>query len=284
MYIAPVNVVLVVCAPQRRGNKGMLSLRLFSSAIGIPLLILAVWLGSYWFLLPIIAIAAMGTWEFGRLVSPVTVKPPVVFSIVVSLGFTVSSHWSGIYLLIALVVGILVSLAWQILQELRKKEAKAQFLGLAGPFYIAIPLSLAILLRDGADGRDWILLILLATFSVDTGAYAIGRLFGKHKLAPRISPGKTWEGVIGGLLTGVGATFGLTLVLNLPMDTWKALPLGVLLAIAGMLGDLVESWLKRTAGAKDSGNLIPGHGGVLDRTDSIVGTLVMAYFWVLWAA
>jgi len=81
---------------------------------------------------------------------------------------------------------------------------------------------------------------------------------------------------------GVGATFGITLVLGLPMSTWKALPLGLLLAVAAMSGDLVESWLKRTAGAKDSGGLVPGHGGVLDRTDSVVATLVVAYFWVMW--
>jgi phosphatidate cytidylyltransferase len=262
----------------------MLSFRLISAAVGIPLLVLAVWFGSYWFLIPVIAIAVTGTWEFHRLVSPVTATPPLVFSVAIAFGLTVPSHWADEYLLIALGLGILISLAWQIAQEVQKKAAKAQFLGLAGPFYIGIPLSLAILLRDGADGRDWILLVLLATFSIDTGAYVVGRLIGKHKLAPRISPGKTWEGVLGGLLGGVGATFGLTLVLDdLPMDMWKALPLGLLLAIAGMAGDLVESWLKRTAGAKDSGSLVPGHGGVLDRTDSIVATLVVAYFWVLWA-
>ena len=262
----------------------MLSLRLLSAAIGIPLLVLAVWLGSYWFLIPVTAIAVMGTWEFYRLVSPVTATPPVAISIAIALGLTIPSHWANEYLLMALGVGVLISLAWQIIQEVRKKAAKGQFLGLAGPFYIGIPLSLAILLRDGADGRDWILLVLLATFSVDTGAYAVGRLIGRHKLAPRISPGKTWEGVVGGLLGSVGATFGLTLVLDIPMDAWKAVPLGLLLGIAGMFGDLVESWLKRTVGAKDSGNLVPGHGGVLDRTDSIVATLVVAYFWVLWAA
>jgi len=189
----------------------MLSLRLLSAAIGIPLLVLAIWLGSYWFLIPVTAIAAIGTWEFYRLVSPVTATPPVVFSIAIALGLTIPSYWANEYLLMALGVGVLISLAWQIIQEVRKKAAKGQYLGLAGPFYIGIPLSLAILLRNGADGRDWILLVLLATFSVDTGAYAVGRLIGRHKLAPRISPGKTWEGVVGGLLGGVGATFGFTL-------------------------------------------------------------------------
>ena len=260
----------------------MLSLRLLSAAVGIPLLALAVWFGSYWYLAPVVAIAVMGTWEFHRLLSPVTTTPPLLFSLAIVFGMTIPSHWEAEYLLIALGAAILASLSWQITQEFPKKAAKAQFLGLVGPFYVGLPFSLAILLRDGIDGRDWMLAVLFATFSIDTAAYAVGRLIGKHKLAPRISPGKTWEGVVGGLVGGVGATFGITLVLGLPMSTWKALPLGLLLAVAAMSGDLVESWLKRTAGAKDSGGLVPGHGGVLDRTDSVVATLVVAYFWVMW--
>lgn len=256
---------------------------MLTAAIGIPLLVLAVWLGSYWLLAPVVVIAAVGTWEFQKLVTPITATPPLILSLPIVLGLTLSSQWDGAYLLIAFGTGILASLVWQIVQEARGKAMRTQFLGLAGPFYIGVPLALAILLRDGTDGRDWLLVTILATFSIDTCAYVVGRLIGKRKLAPTISPGKTWEGLIGGLLGGVGATFGLTLLVELPMDTWKALPLGLLLAIAAISGDLGESWLKRTAGAKDSSTLIPGHGGVLDRTDSIVATLVVTYFWVMWA-
>ena len=261
----------------------MLPLRLLSAAVGVPLLVVAVWLGSYWLLALIVVIAILGTWEFHKLARSITITPPLPFSLALALGLTLTSHWGSAYLLIALGSAILASLAWQIAQEVRGKGVKAKLVGLAGPFYIGVPLGLGLLLRDGPDGRDWMLVALLATFSVDTGAYAVGRLIGKHKLAPRISPGKTWEGVVGGLMGGVGATFELTLILDLPMDTWKALPLGLLIAVAGMSGDLAESWLKRTAGAKESGTLVPGHGGVLDRTDSIITTLVITYFWVMWA-
>ncbi len=261
----------------------MLSLRLLSAAVGVPLLVLAVWFGSYSFLALVIVIATLGAWEFHKLATSIAITPPLPFSLALALGLTLPSHWDNAYLLIALGAAILASLVWQVLREVRGKGVKGKLIGLAGPFYIGVPLALGLLLRDGPDGRDWVLAALLATFSVDTGAYAVGRLIGKHKLAPRISPGKTWEGVVGGLLGGVGATFGLTLILDLPMDTWKALPLGLLLAVAAMAGDLAESWLKRAAGAKDSGSLIPGHGGILDRTDSIVATLVVAYFWVTWA-
>ncbi len=261
----------------------MLALRLLTAAIGVPLLVLAVWQGSYWLLAPVIIIAVVGTWEFHKLLSPIIATPPLILSIALTLGLSISGQFEGAYLLIALGAALLASLAWQIVQQVRHKDMNSQFLGLAGPFYIGVPLSLAILLRDQTDGRDWLLVAILATFAIDTGAYAVGKLIGKHTLAPRISPRKTWEGVIGGLLGGVGAAFGLTLLMDLPMDTWKAAPFGLLLAVAAISGDLAESWLKRTAGAKDSGTIVPGHGGVLDRTDSIVATLVVAYFWVLWA-
>ena len=261
----------------------MLSLRLLSAAVGVPLLVLAIWFGSYWFLVPVVVIAVLGTWEYQRLTTSIIASPPLVFSLALAIGLTLPSHWDGEYLLIALGSGALASVFWQVVWGPSHASLKAKLIGLAGPFYLGMPLSLGILLRDGVDGREWVLTALLATFSVDTGAYAVGRLIGKHKLAPLISPGKTWEGVVGGLLGGVGATFGLTLIIELPMDTWKALPLGILFAVAGMSGDLVESWLKRTAGAKESGRLIPGHGGILDRSDSIVATIVVAYFWVMWA-
>jgi phosphatidate cytidylyltransferase len=261
----------------------MLSLRLLTAAIGIPLLVLAVWLGSYWLLVPVAIITVVGTWEFHRLLSPIISTPPILFSVAIALGLTLSAQFEDAYLLIAFGIALLTSLAWKTVQKARHKAMSSQLLGLAGPFYIGVPLSLSILLRDQTDGRDWLLVVIIATFAIDTGAYAVGKLIGKHMMAPRISPNKTWEGVIGGMLGGVGITFGLTILVDLPMDAWKALPLGLLLAVAAISGDLAESWLKRIAGVKDSGMLIPGHGGVLDRIDSIVATFVVAYFWFLWA-
>ena len=261
----------------------MFAIRLLTAAIVVPLLVLAIWLGSYWLLVPVAIIAVIGTWEFLKLLSPITSTPPVAFSLAITLSLTLSGQLEEAYLLIVLGVSILASLAWQFVQAARHKASQLQYLGLAGPFCIGVPLSLAILLRDQTDGRDWLLVVILATFAIDSGAYAVGKLIGQHKLAPQISPRKTWEGVIGGMLGGVGAALGLTLLMDLPMDTWKAIPFGLLLAVAAMAGDLAESWLKRTARAKDSGTIVPGHGGVLDRADSIVATLVIAYFWVLWA-
>ena len=98
-----------------------------------------------------------------------------------------------------------------------------------------------------------------------------------------MSPGKTWEGTAGGILGGVGAALGLTLILELPAALWQAGVFGLLLSLAAIAGDLAESWLKRAAGAKDSGVLVPGHGGVLDRMDSLLATITVTYLWVGWA-
>lgn len=261
----------------------MLFQRLLTAAIGVPLIGLAVWLGSYWLVVSVAVIAVLGTWEFHKLISSIVTTPPLALSVAIVIGLILTSQWSDEYLLIFVGIAVVTSLTWHTLQKIRTKIYRFHFLGLAGPFYIGVPLSLAILIRDTVDGRDWLLTALLITFSIDTAAYSVGRLIGKRKLAPWISPGKTWEGVVGALLAGEVVAIGLTLILELPIDLWMASLFGILLVIAAILGDLTESWLKRSAGAKDSGTLIPGHGGVLDRADSAIATLVITYFWVMWA-
>ena len=128
-------------------------------------------------------------------------------------------------------------------------------------------------------GRIWILLLVLGILASDTFAYAFGRLFGKRKLAPRISPGKTWAGAFGGVLGTVCAVAAFKLIALPELAWWEVAALGVPLSIAGQLGDLAESLLKRGFGVKDSGRLIPGHGGVLDRVDALLfaAPLVLLY-------
>jgi phosphatidate cytidylyltransferase len=128
-------------------------------------------------------------------------------------------------------------------------------------------------------GRIWILLLLLGIVASDTFAYAFGRLFGKRKLAPRISPGKTWAGSFGGVIGTVLAVAAFKLLALPQLAWWEVAALGVPLSILGQLGDLAESLLKRGFGVKDSGNLIPGHGGVLDRLDALMfaAPLVLLY-------
>lgn len=122
-------------------------------------------------------------------------------------------------------------------------------------------------------GAWWLLYVMLLVWGADSGAYMFGKLFGKHKLAPKVSPGKTWEGLIGGLLTSavISWLFGRYAPLNVVPTTLLAC--SVLAALASVLGDLTESMFKREAGIKDSGHLIPGHGGILDRIDSLTAAV-----------
>lgn len=260
----------------------MLSQRLFTAAIGIPLVGLIIWLGSYWFIVTVAVIAILGTWEFHKLASPMFTIPPVPMSLVIVIGLILSGKWSDQHLLMAVGIAVVATLTWHIVQRIYTKCYSFHLFSLAGPFFIGVPLSLAVLVRDTADGRDWLLAAILITFSIDTAAYSVGRLIGSRKIAPRISPGKTWEGAAGALIAGVGAAIGLTVILELPIETWLASIFGVVLVIAAILGDLTESWFKRVVGAKDSSTLIPGHGGILDRTDSVIATLATTYFWVMW--
>lgn len=152
-----------------------------------------------------------------------------------------------------------------------------------GPFYVGLLLSYALRLRYlPDDGLLWTVLLLLGTWGTDTGAYFAGRYFGKHHFFPRISPKKTWEGVAGGVILSIVAALLVIPFLGLPL--WHALPLGILMAAAAVMGDLVESLIKRASSVKDSGTLFPGHGGVLDRIDSLIFVATALYFYATWFA
>jgi len=148
-----------------------------------------------------------------------------------------------------------------------------------GCVYVSCLFSYAGLLRALDHGVFWIFLMAGATFSADTSAYFVGHWIGKHKLAPRVSPGKTIEGLVGGI---AGSTFAVFLS---KWIFWHGLLnrdifiLGLLIGLVGPLGDLSESLIKRSVGVKDSGNLIPGHGGLLDRLDAIFFTAPLVYYY-----
>ncbi len=156
--------------------------------------------------------------------------------------------------------------------SLNKQPASEIGMTIIGPIYIAIPLSMILHIDRyyPKNGYIWIFFLLVVIFASDTGAFYCGKLFGKHKLYEAVSPGKTWEGAIGGTLCSfIAALWFLHLVPQCRISL-GILILVVILSVAGQIGDLVESMLKRNNGIKDSGSILPGHGGILDRIDGLL--------------
>lgn len=123
------------------------------------------------------------------------------------------------------------------------------------------------------SGAVWLLYVMILVWGADSGAYMFGKMFGKHKLAPKVSPGKTWQGFFGGLLTAAVISWAYGVWAHLDVTPTVLLICSVVAALASVLGDLTESMFKREAGIKDSGHLIPGHGGILDRIDSLTAAV-----------
>ncbi len=278
----------------------MLRKRLLTAAWGIPLIIASVWcsspeFGFPWFTVVIAIWGMLASIEFYRLAGVFKVTPLLFFGVLFTVLFIIHPHIDfGDIPAVPFLMTLLVLLSLALIVFLPKKEGLfsnwAWMIG--GVLYVGWLLSLVVELRIEAGtasfahaGRNLIFLALFATFGSDTAAYFIGRAFGKHKLAPHISPGKTWEGAVAGLFGAiiVSLLFTLDTPFELPLGYGEAIVLGLLISLFGQIGDLAESMLKRSAGAKDSGNLLPGHGGLLDRMDSVVfaGAIVYLYYLII---
>jgi len=269
--------------------------RIITALWGIPLLIVAVWFDKPlpWFTILLAIWGLLAVFEFYRMGVASKLAPLTYFGLVWSLLFILSPHFDYDFLIpLLLTSGVMLSLIWLVLR--RQKEGA--FIGwvwtIAGILYVGWLLSYFVALRGLEDGRNWVFLALFVTFGSDTAAFFIGRALGRHHLVPSISPGKTWEGAIGGIFGAiiVSLLFTLPTLFAFPnplylqdFSYWQAILLSLLASIFGQLGDLVESLLKRNMGVKNSGKLLPGHGGFLDRIDSIVFAGVVVYYYVIWA-
>ncbi len=261
-------------------GKSDLPARLISATVLIPFLAIVVWLGGITAAAVATLAALIGLNEILLLVRRAGWRPVREEGIILGAAITAAAAFDGQVVLLAS-AGIAGCLLIASAIHRRSTEFLGDFFFTIAPvFYVALPLATIVLLRDTpVTGLEWLILAFAATFALDTGAYAIGRLFGKHKMAPSISPGKTWEGAVGGLLAAIGATIGLVALFgDIPTAYWQAALLGAAIGIVGQMGDLVESKLKRMAKVKDSGTLIPGHGGILDRLDSLVLIFPLVYY------
>ncbi len=256
-----------------------LAARLLAAIIGLPILLAAIWLGDPWYTLLLLAVAAAACWEFHRIARAF------------SPGIAVCAAWPGALLLVAdsrtggarlpliVTAAMLLALVLAARDYARGGSSEGWLWGLGGALYVGLPLWFFGRLRGIPDGgTEWVLLAILTTFASDTAAYTAGRLFGRHKLAPAISPAKTWEGGAGAIAGAALAAPALAALLSLPLP-WHLWLLGPLLGIAAQAGDLAESVLKRGAGVKDAGAFIPGHGGILDRLDSLVFVVPAIYYY-----
>jgi len=264
----------------------MLRKRVVTALWGIPLIVLAIWFDEplAWFTVLAAVWGMLAAVEFYRLTGVSKVLPLAVCGLLFTLLFILFPHFQGNLniLPLSLLLTAAVAIPLILLVFLPHKEGLFHdwVWTLGGILYIGWLMSFMVALRLEA-GRDWLYLAFFATFGSDTAAYFVGRAIGRHKLAPRISPGKTWEGTVAGLFGAVliSLLFTLSTPLQLPLGYGHAVILGVLISVFGQLGDLIESLLKRNFGVKDSGNLMPGHGGLLDRLDSVLFAGVVVYLW-----
>jgi len=265
----------------------MLKHRVITAAVGVPLVILAIWFGDPWFSLLIAAAALAGTYEFYHMANFDRREPLIYLGLLWTLALVLSPHYRSPDILpIVITVIMLVSLICLLRRPSRERVFHNWAWTIVGALYVGWMLSYWLSLRGLEDGRNWVYLAMLTTFANDTGAFFIGRAMGKHRLAPAISPTKTWEGAIGGLISAILGAIVIAMVLNLispfAFKYWQIILLGFLVGVFAQLGDLVESLLKRNMGVKESGNLLPGHGGILDRFDSLIFVGAVVYYYVIW--
>ena len=263
--------------------------RVLSALVLIPPIFAAIWFGNPWFSLVVAAAAAVGILEFYGLRGLSFRQPLAIFGLMWVLLLIAGAHFDYSYTALILTSAVVFSLVLLIVRPPVEGAAINWAWTLAGIILIGWMLSHFIPLRGleagGLNvGRDWVLFALFATFAADTAAFFTGKALGRHALAAAISPGKTVEGAVGGFLGAIAGAFILAAILpTLTIPYWHIAILGALIGIFAQLGDLAESVLKRSTGVKDSSNLIPGHGGLLDRLDSILFTVVVVYYYVIWA-
>jgi phosphatidate cytidylyltransferase len=254
--------------------------RLLVAALGLPLLALLLAAPERVFAAAVTLVLAAAAFEMARAASP-EASPAYGMSAAAAVAlFAAAARAVPDFPLLPFVAMAAVTLGLLLHPRGRIGVTDAGW-WLGATLYVALGAHL-ILLRGIDDGRAWCIVLLATTFATDTGAYAVGRLVGRHLLWPAVSPKKTWEGGLGGLATGALAFVAAVFLLDLELDE-GGLALGAaLLPVTAIGGDLLESALKRQMGVKDMSRLLPGHGGLLDRLDSVLVVGLCLYWLLRW--
>ncbi|MCH7734409.1 MAG: phosphatidate cytidylyltransferase [Chloroflexi bacterium] len=262
----------------------MLRTRILTSAVGIPIVIGAIWVGTSAVGALIIVAAGIAGYEISKMSIP-RIGNLNIFVMVIPLVMAIAGLLIGLdrfdwsLLAVVFIAGGMTALTFELM---RIVHGRASYPAILGAGYIGAMLAHGAPLRSLDNSVDWILTAILITFATDTAAYFVGTIFGKRRLAPIISPSKTWEGALGGVAAGTAAAVGLTVILDLPIEAQEGAIIGVAASAAAVGGDLVESGFKRLSGVENSGSIIPGHGGVLDRIDSLAPNFAVVYWMAIW--
>jgi phosphatidate cytidylyltransferase len=269
-----------------------LLVRILSALVLLPpVLALIVWAPALAFAGAVVLLAGLSGYEFGAITLPATLRPGRWLTAVLAAACCAAAsaapfldRGTAVLLPAVLLLAPASLLLYMFHPSEQRQTVQAAALTVVGALFAGGLWSFVSLIRsaDAADGWRPVLLLLAAAVLTDTCAYATGRLLGRRKLAPRLSPKKTWAGAAGGALAAVGSV-ALARATLLPDLTWiEVAVLGPLLGVFLQLGDLAESFLKRGFDVKDSGRLIPGHGGLLDRVDALLLGAPVLYLFLLW--
>jgi phosphatidate cytidylyltransferase len=264
----------------------MLKQRTLTAVCLLPVLIAAVWFDEPlpWLTVFVAVYGGLAALEFYKIVSTSGsgIVPFTAFGVIWTIIFIFSPHLDYDYLVpVLLTIAIIIPPIWMLLRRNKENSFLSWIWTLTGILYIGWLLSHYVALRELDFGREWVLYALFVTFASDTFAYFIGKTWGKHQLSPTISPKKTQEGALGGVLGSIIISLMMVWLFKLPINYGYAILLGIAVSVFGQIGDLFESLFKRNMGIKDSGHTLPGHGGFLDRMDSIVFTGVIVYYYVV---
>ncbi len=283
----------VTVSPRDKLNarNDMLVKRLLVAIILLPMGMAAIWYGG-WYLTALVAVfMCLAAWEYVLLFRLGGLRPAGLLviggTLLLLVGRNINGFESAAWMISLL---ILFGMAYHLVTyERGRDQAGTDFaVTMAGLIYIGWLGAYFISLRNLPEGRWWIMVVLPAVWFADTGAYVIGKGFGRHLLCPRLSPKKTWEGYLGGIVVGVVLTSLIAGLWRLGAGAGSAITpmrgalVGLVMGLLPTLGDLGESMIKRQMGVKDSGNMLPGHGGAFDRVDSWLWAVVLGYYMILW--
>jgi phosphatidate cytidylyltransferase len=270
--------------------------RLLVSIVLTPLAFWLIFVGGIPYLLAIGALLGIAGWELSNLLRAGGFRPSgflIVGGIIALLVGRYAGALAGLAFSndsVVLALTIFVTTGYFVLayEQGNSRAGTDMALTLGGTLYIGFLGGYLYLLRTLPDGIWWTMITLPAIWLVDSGAYLVGRQFGRHAFSPRISPKKTWEGYFGGIAMGAAGNallcLGLQAIAGDPIapSPWQAALIGLTLGLLTPLGDLGKSLFKRQVGLKDSGNLIPGHGGAFDRVDTWLWGSVIGYYLIVW--